>query len=128
MFGTVYTLLDYLFSEKAQRPLSNDYTISSDISRYSVSHKFIHWVASTIPKKIPQKISPQKILILPSFSSLFQISCHLFPPFLSCSIYISYQHTKHWCTLLQCIGFVYKIVYVYIAKIYIAAYMSLGLG
>ena len=31
--------------------------------------------------------------------------------------------SKHWCTLLQCIGFC---VHVYIAKMSIMAYMSLG--
>ena len=66
------------FSEKAQRPLSNDYYILSVVSCFILSHtKLIHFGAATILQKIPPKNHDTAIL---------------FPPFLSHSIYISYLY------------------------------------
>ena len=63
------------FSEKAERPLSNDYYISSDVSRFLLSHtNLIHLWASTFP--------PKKIMLPPSFSCPFYPALYIFPTYI----------------------------------------------
>ena len=129
-------LIDYLFfqfSEKAKRPLSNDYYISADVSHFILSHtNLIHLGATTIPPKKSwkkyQKKNPEKnisakifpdlvIFILPSFSHQF------FFPALSIPLNIYFlPKSSFWWPIYLWINIHFCKIYIHSCTLNIAAH------